>query len=249
MSEGHESLIDIKSVTEEPFVFLEDGNFLSDWNKTKEITYNQQLRQRAKVDFYKKAFDFLCAHDIKGDYFEFGCHKVRTFRMALTEARKKNMSEMNFFAFDSFEGLPAYSDNADHSTTYTAQQLTTSEMAFWNIVKEHNIYVDKVKVIKGFYEQVLNTDLKARLRDQGTKIALVTLDCSLYKSFVLAFDFIENFLQEGAVLYVDDYRVTYKGSPIAGIPKAFKEYSENSAFKFEPFLDISWFGKSFFVYK
>ena len=43
---------------------------------------------------------FLSGNRINGDYFEFGCHRCRTFRMALTEARRHNLREMKFLAFD-----------------------------------------------------------------------------------------------------------------------------------------------------
>lgn len=248
MSDNH-SLIKIKSIAEEPYVFLEDGKHMSNWDKEKEIIYNQQLRQKAKVEFYRNAFEFLYAHSIEGDYFEFGCHKVRTFRMALTEARKKNMHNMMFYAFDTFEGLPDFKDNSAHNVQYRPELLSTGEEEFLSIIKQHNIYVDKVKTIKGRYEDILVEGFKKDFKSKGIKIALVTLDCSLYQSFVTTFNFIEDFLQEGSLLYIDDYRVTYKGSPILGVPKAFNEFKKKSAFEFEPFLDVGWFGKSFISYK
>jgi hypothetical protein len=79
----------IKLLEDEPFLYLENGNDLENWSKKDEIIYNQQLRHYAKLEFFRQTFDFIYAQDIKGDYFEFGVHKARTFRMALTEARKK----------------------------------------------------------------------------------------------------------------------------------------------------------------
>lgn len=242
--------INIRTLEDEPFLDLQDGHTLKDWNKDDEVIYNQQLRQKAKMEFYQNAFDFLYSHAIKGDYFEFGSHKVRTFRMVLTEARKKNFTDMNFYSFDSFDGSPDLGDlNQEHNIVYKAGELSTSEELFMSIIKEHSLFVDKVKTIKGFYETSLNEECKKEFKNSGSKISLVTLDCSFYDSFVSAFNFIEDFLQEGTIIYIDDYRVTYKGNPEKGVPKAFSEFAKNSKYKFEPFLDIGWFGKSFIVYK
>lgn len=249
-NEKMKSSIKIKNMKTEPYVHLQNEAELRGWDKENEISYNQQLRQKAKVEFYQNAFDFLYSHSIVGDYFEFGCHKIRTFRMALTEARKKNFNDMSFLAFDSFEGSPDYGNkNKEHNNIYTPGGLSTSEQNFMGIIKEHGLFINKVKTFKGFYEKSLNCENKQKLLENNHKISLVTLDCSFYSSFVTAFDFIEDFLQEGSIIYIDDYRVTYKGNPEKGVPLAFKEFKEKSKFKYEEFLNVGWFGKSYIVYK
>jgi hypothetical protein len=81
------------------------------WSKNDEIAYNNnEIRQRAKYWFFQNSFDYLSANFVEGDYMEFVCHKARTFRMALSEARKKSFEWMNFYAFDSFDGLPEASE-------------------------------------------------------------------------------------------------------------------------------------------
>ncbi len=240
--------VEIKTISVEPYVKLENSLELESWDKDCEVAYNQQLRHKQKLEFYRNAFDFLYTHKLAGDYYEFGCHKARTFRMALTEARKKNFTDMNFFAFDSFEGLPDVKNNFEHSSVYGHGVLSTAESSFLDIIKTHGLFVEKVQTIKGFYQDSLNGTLKSTLQNNGSKIALAALDCSLYDSFVSSFNFIEDLLQDGSIIYIDDYRVTFNGSPLRGAPKAFKEFSEKSKFKYEPFLDIGWFGKSFIVY-
>jgi O-methyltransferase len=39
-------------------------------------------------------------------FFEFGCHSGRTFATAMNSAYFLDIRECQFFAFDSFEGLP-----------------------------------------------------------------------------------------------------------------------------------------------
>src|SRR5689334_5194659 len=90
----------------EPWVDLPDGRDLQAWARDDEISYNQANRQTEKALFFRRTYDFLTDNRVTGDYYEFGCHRCRTFRMALTEARRHNLPSAKFFAFDSFEGLP-----------------------------------------------------------------------------------------------------------------------------------------------
>src|SRR5215471_3948228 len=87
----------------EPWVWIPNGKWLKNWGTEDEIKYNQRIRHAEKYRFYQFAFDYLKENGILGDYLEFGCHRARTFRMALTEARRQNMDKMHFHAFDSFE--------------------------------------------------------------------------------------------------------------------------------------------------
>jgi len=96
----------IEPVLGEPWVKLASGKELAKWGRDDEIAYNQASRQNEKALFFRRAFDFVTDNRVRGDYHEYGCHRCRTFRMALTEARRHNLLDMKFFAFDSFEGLP-----------------------------------------------------------------------------------------------------------------------------------------------
>src|ERR1700722_15816037 len=112
MSDKHYPPAPIQGQLDEPWVALADGNALKAWGRDQEIAYKQTNRQTEKALFYRRTFDFLTDNRVRGDYHEFGCHRCRTFRMALTEARRHNVESMKFFAFDSFEGLP---DSSGHS--------------------------------------------------------------------------------------------------------------------------------------
>ena len=151
----------VNTLEEEPWVDIATEDDLSNWDKSDEIKYNQASRQREKSRFYVLAFDFLNEIGVKGDYFEFGCHRVRTFRMALTEARRHKMDHMKFLAFDSFEGLP--DDGNAKNDNWQKGALTTSEKDFIEIIKKHGIYTDKVFTYKGFYQNSLIKTLKNKL--------------------------------------------------------------------------------------
>ncbi|MGO9397879.1 MAG: TylF/MycF/NovP-related O-methyltransferase [Xanthobacteraceae bacterium] len=237
----------IEASLAEPWVILPNGAELATWGRDEEIAYNQISRQSEKVLFFRRTFDFLTDSRIQGDYFEFGCHRCRTFRMALTEARRHNLENMQFHAFDSFEGLPALM----HDTSielWKRGALSTSEETFLQHVREHGVYVDRVKTIKGFYADSLSPALRREYIESARKIALVNIDCDLYESAVPVFKFIDPLLQEGAVVYVDDLFAGHKGNPHKGVARAFLEWQKGSRWKVIRHLDIGWWGRSYIVY-
>lgn len=231
----------------EPWVSLANGNDLHGWGRDDEISYNQNNRQMEKALFFRRTYDFLKDNRVWGDYHEYGCHRCRTFRMSLTEARRHGLEDMQFHAFDSFEGLP--DPTSDTSVEiWKRGALTTSEEAFRHMVEEHGIYTDKVKTIKGFYSESLTPALRHEYLESGRKIALVNVDCDLYESAVPVFDFIDPLLQEGSVIYIDDLFAGYKGSPAKGVAKAFLEWQSRSRWKVVRHLNIGWWGRSYIIY-
>ena len=231
----------------EPWVELPDGRALANWSREDEVAYNQTNRQSEKALFFRRAFDFVKDNRVHGDYFEFGCHRCRTFRMALTEARLHNMDDVKFWAFDSFEGLP--DPTSDTSVEiWKSGALTTSETDFMRLVREHGIYVNRVQTIKGFYSNSLTHTLQRRFLDEENRVAFVNVDCDLYESAVPVFEFIEPLMQEGTIIYLDDVFAGYRGSPAKGVARAFLEYQQKSRWKFQRHLDIGWWGRSYIAY-
>ena len=231
----------------EPWVALPDGAELGDWARDDEIAYNQANRQTEKAMFYRRTFDFLTDNRVAGDYHEYGCHRCRTFRMALTEARRHNLTGMEFHAFDSFEGLPEPTSDTSVEI-WKRGALTTSEEDFMGMVRDHGIYVSNVRTIKGFYSESLTPALRQQYLDSGRKVSLVNIDCDLYESAVPVFEFLDPLLQEGTVIYIDDLFAGYKGSPRKGVARAFLEWQQRTRWKIVRHLDIGWWGRSYIVY-
>jgi hypothetical protein len=231
----------------EPWVELPDGRALAGWGHDEEVAYNQANRQTEKALMFRRVFDFVKDNRIVGDYHEYGCHRCRTFRMALTEARLHNMDNMKFWAFDSFEGLP--DPTSDTSVEiWKRGALTTSEAEFTRLVQEHGIYADRVHPVKGFYSESLTTALRRRFMDGQDRIAFVNVDCDLYESAVPVFEFIDPLMQEGTVIYIDDLFAGHRGSPSRGVARAFLEYQRKTRWRFLRHLDVGWWGRTYIVY-
>jgi hypothetical protein len=231
----------------EPWVRLSTGGELAAWGRPDEIAYNQVNRQAVKYAFYVQAFDFITDNRIAGDYHEYGCHRARTFRMALTEARRHNLNSMRFFAFDSFEGLPE-PESAPSVPTWTKGALKTPEEEFWRLIQEHGIYTDQCRTVKGFYKESLTHALAEKFAANEQKIAFACIDCDLYESAVPVLAFISPLLQVGSLIYIDDYFAGYRGSPNEGVARAFSEFQEVSSLKFVLHMQVGWWGRSFIAY-
>lgn len=231
----------------EPWVGIPDAAALAGWGHADEVRYNQNLRYGARQMFFAEAFDFIKENGVDGEYWEFGCHRGRTFRMALSEARRRNIPEMTFRAFDSFEGLPT--DSAGHGVNpWQGGALCTSEAEFTALMAAHGLYVDSIRTHKGFYQDSLTPALQGRLSTAGARAAIINIDCDLYESALPIFAFIEPFIQEGTILYIDDYFVGYKGSPRRGVSRAFDDFAKNSRFRFIQHQQVGWMGRSFVAY-
>ena len=72
--------------------------------------------------------------DLPQTFFEFGCHSGRTFSAALNGAKYLKMNNCEFFAFDSFKGLPE--TNEDDDGFFKTGDFSTSKKDFINIVKK-----------------------------------------------------------------------------------------------------------------
>ena len=64
------------------------------------------------------------------------------------------------------------------------------------------------------------------------------VDCDLYESAVPVFKFIEPFLQESTVIYIDDYWSDYRGNPKRGVSKSFDQFRKRANSKFPEYISI-----------
>ena len=217
------------------------------WTKGDEIIWNQNQRQGDKHNFYQHAFDFISSNQVSGDYFEFGCHRCRTFRMALLEAKRHFINDMNFFAFDSFEGLPSgFSDHGVHE--WQGGALKTDVQKFKDLILESGFSMNNITLCEGYYESSLISKQAKQIFEKSTA-SFINIDCDYYESAVPIFKILDQILQEGTILYIDDYFSGYKGNPEKGVSKAMKDWENQSSWKLEDYHLVGWGGKSFIVYK
>ena len=235
-------------ILDEPWIHLPTDADFSDWGHDDQVKYNQINRYQEVHRVYRHAFDFLAASCISGDYFEFGCHRARTFRIAMTEARRENLSQMRFVAFDSFEGMPAPPAGIG-VPVFKAGALCTTEQEFRRLIGTLGHSMDRVMTIKGFFQDSLNDNAVDKLLAQGYRIAMATIDCDTYESYRPTLKFIEPFLQTGSIIYMRNLFCGFNGSPLHTPQRALMEFKKTSRFALEDFVSVGFYGKAFLAYE
>ena len=177
-------------------------------------------------------------------YFEFGCHSARTFSAAVNGAKYLNMNNCEFFAFDSFKGLPETTESEDGF--FKTGDFSTSKKNFINILKKKTgLKIDDCNIVEGFYSSSLTADIQSKM----PKIGLLHVDVDLYSSTKDLLKFVKPLLVNGSLILFDDwYCFTPNIKSSSGEQKAVKEFLEiNKNMKLIPWKTYSTFGQSFFV--
>ena len=167
--------------------------------------------------------------------------------MALSQAPRQDCRDMRFMAFDSFRGLPPgdQRSQSEMGEQWQAGALCTSADAFFQIIKDHGLFRDKIEIVEGFYRQTLTEDLTLQLFRSNQKGALITVDCDYQNSAEVVFPWIDKILQRGCVLYLDDYWSGNKGGPRCGVTGAFEHYRTDVSWSFVDYLNVGAHGRSF----
>jgi len=197
-----------------------------------------------REEFIKEAMEYIAITRLEGDYMEFGVFQGRTFVPAYHFAQRNKLSSMRFFGFDSFEGLPPITGK-DEGGEFRKGQYSLSLDQFTKVISKRGVSLDKISLVKGWYDKVLNGDTKAQLSTR--KAAFIFIDCDLYESTVPVLNFITDYLQSGTIIAFDDW-YCFKGNPEKGEQRAFTEWlHKNLSFKALEFHKFGWSGNSFII--
>jgi O-methyltransferase len=182
--------------------------------------------------------------DLPLTYFEFGCHSGRTFSAAINAAKYLKMHNCEFFAFDSFQGLPQTNEAVDG--IFKTGEFSTSREDFIKIIKQKTKFNENdINIIEGFYETSLTGDLQSKM----PKIGMLHIDVDLYSSTKDILKFAKPLLVNGSLVLFDDwycFKPSIKNS--YGEQKAVNEFLDiNKNIKLLPWKAYSTFGQSFFV--
>lgn len=213
----------------------------------------ESLENRTK-SYYRNRFeaidslaDYLVGAQVPGDYGEFGVYQGTVFSYAY-KVMSDLFPDMAFCAFDSFEGLPAPS-GIDCANTYSSGfhegQFECSLDDFSNRLKHASIDMGRVRIVKGWFDQVLSADLYA---SHGiSRFAAAWIDCDLYESTVPVLDFVTTRLSTGSVILFDDWRC-FRNLPDFGQQRACTEWlSANRHITLNALFSFGWHGIAFSV--
>lgn len=189
------------------------------------------------------------SHVSQGTYLEFGVFNGDSMWDAHTALRG---FVSHYVGFDSFAGLPALNaeDEAGASLMPNWAEGTVrggSRQQVFNHLVTKGIPQNQLKLFEGYYEESLPKVDRDELTSMGPcHVCLV--DCDLYSSSKVVFDFIEPLLVEGTWLLLDDY-FCYRGSPKYGQRRAFDEWLKKSRCGVTEWGGFRGWGKAFLVYE
>lgn len=196
------------------------------------------------IQMLQTAFQFVAHHQIKGDYAEFGVFEGKTFAAAFHCAKYIGLPNMNFHAFDSFEGLPEIAGQ-DLNGSFHSGEFSASKMKFLSWLKRRKVNLNRVKITEGFFDHSLASENSDKIGLEN--IAVAWIDCDLYESTKPVLDYLTDRLADGAVIIFDDW-FCFKGKPNKGEQLACSEWLEkNKHITLIPYQTFNWAGNSFIV--
>lgn len=208
-----------------------------------------------------KCWGHIFSNHLFGDYVEFGVYHGDSFLQSIKQLQQfkkwledqKNSSEkwrvdvsinsplnqaVYFHGLDTFEGMPR--NNENNFIFHEKSFLSCYEKLLDRIQKVNfsNFYLYKGKFNESKKEILKN------LKDR--KISIANIDCDIYNSTVDSFSIIENFLQIGSIILLDDYNA-FNADNLKGQRKALNEYKKETKWILEPFFSYMFSGQAFLV--
>lgn len=153
-----------------------------------------------RAPYFEKAFLSVSSSGKPGDYLEFGVYKGASFITASRCANKYRLSNIRFFAFDCFEGIPL----SEIPWIKTGAYACSAEF-FERIITKAGVDKHRTVIVNGLYRDTL-TD-KTKQAHNLVKAAIVHIDCDLYSSTTEVLKFIEDLIDDGTVIIFDDWYI------------------------------------------
>lgn len=184
---------------------------------------------------------------LTGDYLEFGVFEGYSFATSFYWAKKYHLDSMRFYAFDSFQGLPPTQSEIDAGFEFPPSSCICDLETFRKKIVKKGVDLDRVTIVPGFYNEVLNEETKKNLEIK--QAVVVFIDCDTYDSTVPVLDFLTDYLVDGSLLIFTGW-FNYRGIPTRGQQRATREWlAKNPGIKLTEYCKFPWAGNSFIVYR
>ena len=176
-----------------------------------------------RLPVFRAAMETVAKSDCPGDYLEFGVARGTSLITAYKQSKRfKALDDMQFHAFDSFEGLP------DSEGFFVKGEMSYDEQTFRRFASKAGIDLSRVTTTPGFYDKTLTQRRAEELGISADRAHLVHIDCDLYVSTVPVLKFLTPVLGTGSVIIFDDwFNFDHEDVPgDHGEQRAFDEWSE-----------------------
>ncbi len=210
------------------------------------LTFALPLRlQVARRMAFAKAFNFIYFNKIEGVYMVFGVASGMTLKLALANARVRQLTEMSFYGVDTFEGFPETIGPENEFKSYPSI-VGSRNFSKSTIQKVLGIgSISNVKLIKLNMEM---DDLHEIQEIADTSIiSIAHLDMDYYAPTLNALNAISSGLMVGSILLFDNF-FFFAADDAMGERRALREFQQlNPDIKVSEYFNYGWHGKAFIV--
>jgi O-methyltransferase len=190
------------------------------------------------------AFAYSMNNKTRGAYAEFGVFQGRTFVEAWRSASRYGFRDIDFWAFDSFEGLPEIA-GTDLGGPFVKGEFSCTRKQFESNLARFGFDMARLRIVEGYYDKTLREPNVGSIELE--KVAVAWIDCDLYESTVPVLEFLTDRLANGAILIFDDW-FCFNGSSEKGEQLACAEWlAANPDIQLVEYQNYHAGGKSFIV--
>jgi O-methyltransferase len=177
------------------------------------------------------------------DYYEFGVFRGYGLREAQQSAQEHGARATHFYGFDSFQGLPEVEGIDEDGSMFFEGQFACSREFVENALRKTGADLETITLVEGFFHDSLTSDLKAQYDFKPVGVAVI--DCDLYASTVPVLSWLDDLVQPGSILMMDDWRA-FGSDPDKGQPLALREWlAQREDLVAEPMFDFEPHGRAF----
>jgi len=203
----------------------------------------QDLRGMSALDtaWHTEQFvNYAARCGLRGHYLEFGTFWGASFFR--NYYRYRHWTDGKFYAFDSFEGLSA---PEARETEYTAGDFvegayTCNEESFRATAALVGMPEERLIVVPGFFNKTLVGSDPRRYGLDDRSVSVCYIDCDLLDPTADVLNFVSPALQDGALVYFDDWRLCRASDAVGERAAALKWLERNPSFELIELYRTAW---------
>ena len=184
--------------------------------------------------------NYIARCGLKGHYLEFGTFWGHSFFNNFLLSSE--WLEGKFFAFDSFCGLskPESKEVEFTAGDFTEGAYAWNEHSFRALARLLSLPDNRLEIVPGFYDQTLQSVAPETYGLDPGSVSICYIDCDLLEPTLQVLNFVSDLLEEGALVYFDDWRLCRASPEVGERAAALHWLAKNPSFELIEFDRQSW---------
>ena len=209
---------------------------------TREAIVPKPVRAASAADWAVRSsiLTYLYISGLRGNFAEFGTFWGRAFYGSYFEL--SHWLQGKFYAFDSFEGLshPDQREKAFTSGDFIKGAYGFNHISFRALAGVLGLPNERIVTVPGFFDKSLTPAEAQKLGIAPKSLSVVRIDCDLLDPTMTVLDFITPLLDDGALIYFDDWRLCRADPTLGERGAVLKWLDAHPGFELVDFHSIHW---------